>query len=283
LHQLVSSATIVLACSSVALGQTRSADQPRVFEAASVKPNLDTRGRPTAFVPPSGQVVFTHHSLLDLINYAYGLRAPYQLAALPDWARQEQYDIRGVLPASVDGSNEAPRLMQILLAERFKLRVHREMKDTDVYQLVLVQPEHPGPGLTQSLTGNCAAFFATGATLGSPDVPRDENGQIACGTSIAAAPASALRITMLGVAMSEATQRIEQWGGLGRPLSDGTGLSGTWNARLQFSPMQSTVSASLDAPFIESALREQLGLRLVSKRELRPVLIVDSVSRPTPD
>jgi hypothetical protein len=67
----------------------------------------------------------------------------------------------------------------------------------------------------------------------------------------------ALRITMLGVAMSEVTQRIEQWGGLGRPLNDGTELSGTWNARLQFSPMQSTVSVSIDVPFIESALREQ--------------------------
>ena len=273
----------ILVATSPGLRGAQAITERIAFDVTSVKPNPDTQRRAIAFVPASGGVLFTHHSVLALIYYAYGLKTSYELTGVPDWARKEHFDIRANPPAGI-ASDFVPRMMQTLLVDRFKLRAHREMREQGIYSLTPSRPDaKPGPDLKPS-KHDCAAFFATGATLGSSDVPRDEDGRVACGTTVHVLSLTELKIELLGVSSAELVSRLEAWGGLGRPLVDRMQLTGTWNATLRFSRSPTGTSlADSDAPVFETALRDQLGLKLEPGRESRPVLVIDSVDRPSAD
>ncbi|MGP8246780.1 MAG: TIGR03435 family protein [Bryobacteraceae bacterium] len=75
-------------------------------------------------------------SLADLIRTAYKIK-PYQLAG-PDWMGAQRFDILAKMPA---GSNkdQVPEMLQALLADRFKLAVHRDSKEHAVYDLVVAK------------------------------------------------------------------------------------------------------------------------------------------------
>src|SRR5262245_14369681 len=73
-------------------------------------------------------------SLADLIPYAYRVR-PYQLSG-PSWMSETRWDILAKIPEGQPG-DRAPEMMRNLLAERFKLSVHRETREQSVYALVV--------------------------------------------------------------------------------------------------------------------------------------------------
>jgi uncharacterized protein (TIGR03435 family) len=84
-------------------------------------------------------------------------------------------------------------------------------------------------------------------------------------------------------------------GRVGRAIIDQTGLAGTWDLTVTYAPDSTQIPAGTlspnapppvanpDAPSLFAALQEQLGLRLVSTTAPVEVLVVDRVSRPTPD
>ena len=83
-------------------------------------------------------------------------------------------------------------------------------------------------------------------------------------------------------------------GEAGRVVFDKTGLTGTWNVQVEYTPNQMPPPPdgglppginlpSLDAPNLFTALEEQLGLKLVPARGLVDVLIVERIERPTED
>jgi len=61
-----------------------------------------------------------------------------------------------------------------------------------------------------------------------------------------------------------------------------TALNGRFDLDLRFTPESSTAAAP-EFPSIFTAVQEQLGLKLQSERAPVPVLVIDSVQRPTPD
>jgi uncharacterized protein (TIGR03435 family) len=72
--------------------------------------------------------------LTTLIQQAFRVKL-FQVVA-PDWARESRWDILAKLPDG--GSQEqVPEMLQALLADRFKLVVHRENKELPVYALVV--------------------------------------------------------------------------------------------------------------------------------------------------
>lgn len=77
---------------------------------------------------------FTYMSLKDLIVYAYTVK-PYQVDG-PSWLADQRFDIEATIP---DGStkDQAPAMMQTLLAERFKVTVHRDHEEHKVLALVV--------------------------------------------------------------------------------------------------------------------------------------------------
>lgn len=73
-------------------------------------------------------------SLFELICAAYEIK-PYQLSG-PDWMLRSRFGIDAKIPEGVS-KDMVPAMLQSLLAERFKLTVHRESKDHSAYALLL--------------------------------------------------------------------------------------------------------------------------------------------------
>lgn len=141
-------------------GQDAPRSQPTSFEAASVKPN--TSGDPGTSIrrQPGGRFNAVNAPLRALITLAYQLQG-FQLVGAPDWAANERFDIvakiEGDPPPMPPGSPSDPMILAVraLLADRFKLVVHRETRQLDIYALVTASPDgKPGRGLRQT-TQDC--------------------------------------------------------------------------------------------------------------------------------
>ena len=81
-----------------------------------------------------------------------------------------------------------------------------------------------------------------------------------------------------GTTLQQLSRNLAQF--LGRTIVDRTGLDGTFDIELQWSPEQ---TADASGPSIFTAIQEQLGLKLDSQRAPVDVLVVDRVERPAPD
>src|ERR1700745_678292 len=114
-----------------------------VFDVISVKPNKSESGMIRVMGRPDGYFA-NNVSLQMLIQGAYGIREDL-ISGAPSWADSARFDI----DAKVAGSDvealkkltpEQRRLMlQPLLADRFKLKIHVETKQLPVYELVLAK------------------------------------------------------------------------------------------------------------------------------------------------
>jgi uncharacterized protein (TIGR03435 family) len=112
------------------------AEGPMAFEVASVKPAApQTPGRfQISMGGDPGRVNYTFVSVKNLIERAYSIKS-YQVTG-PDWLDSERFDVVAKLP---DGAKQedVPKMLQTLLAERFKLTVHREQKTLPIYALIV--------------------------------------------------------------------------------------------------------------------------------------------------
>jgi uncharacterized protein (TIGR03435 family) len=120
--------------------------QPLAFEVASVKPN--TSGK-TSMMSGPNTVLMENNSLRRLIQIAYRLQG-YDYSG-PAWLDNTYFDVTAKFPAGVT-FKQMPEMLQTLLAERFKLAIHREEKEVSGLLLVLdkkglrIQPVEPGQG-----------------------------------------------------------------------------------------------------------------------------------------
>jgi uncharacterized protein (TIGR03435 family) len=70
---------------------------------------------------------------------------------------------------------------------------------------------------------------------------------------------------------------------LGRPVRDGTGLSGNYDIDLKWRPETADLASSSERPSIFAAVEEQLGLKLEAHKGPSTVLVIDRMERPAPD
>ena len=129
---------LVLAVGAAA-GQTPA--PPPAFEVASVKPAAPlNRGQLLSGQAHAGmridaaRVDIGSMSLEELIRVAFRVK-PYQVSG-PDWMASVRFDVLAKLPEGAS-AEQVPEMLQALLAERFKLTVHRESKEHAVYALVV--------------------------------------------------------------------------------------------------------------------------------------------------
>lgn len=217
-----------------------------VFEVASIKLNLTDSHTSSAGTDPGGRFNATNLSLKDLIGYAYGVRDT-QISGVPRELESRRYDIVARANTVKEMSREEVMpCVQALLADRFRLRVHRETREGLVYALVLAKS---GP----KLTAHAGTQGATG--IGSSSGPGK--------ASIEGSKAS-----MAGLADHLA-------GKAGRPVIDRTGLTGEYDFRLEWASEQA-VDSSLPSFF--TAIQEQLGLKLESMKGPIETIVVDSAS-----
>src|SRR5438270_7214723 len=112
---------------AAAFGQTPARAE---FEVASIRQSPPITAEVKVGVHIDGaQVSVTYFSLKDLIQTAYKLKN-YQVVA-PDWVASERFDIAAKLPAGAN-RDQVPDMLQSLLEDRFKMKVHRDSKEFPV-------------------------------------------------------------------------------------------------------------------------------------------------------
>jgi uncharacterized protein (TIGR03435 family) len=269
-------------------GQEKPAAQPTTFEAASVRPNTSGIPDSTFRRQPGGRFNATNVTLRQIITNAYQIQG-FQLLNLPDWAGQERFDIvariDGNPPPMPPGSPNDPMMLAVraLVEDRFKLVVHREQRELDIYALVMARADRkPGPSLRAS-TQDCERVMRDVARGGVPPSP-PPGVEVFCGMR-----RSFGRVVAGGASMGMLASNLAPQ--LGRTVVDRTGLDGFWDLEMTFAQeMTGPVPAGVelppvdpDAPSLFTAMQEQLGLNLEPTKGQVEVVVVDSVSRPVPD
>jgi uncharacterized protein (TIGR03435 family) len=262
--------------------------QQSAFEVASVRRNVD--GGSASFSPrANGQLVVTNTPLRTLILRAYGLHDS-QLIDAPEWAAVERFDIDARADPPPPSPDALMPMLRTLLSERFQLKVRTETRQLPAYVLVRARGDRRlGPQIRPT-QADCSG--------GARVMTREELMAIAkegwppCGqvvtisfltTSSDGTAGSKIRMRRSGVTMPDFATFLQ--GQVGRPVVDRTGLEGLFDVEYTFAPQPPSPSTELAAganvPPIFVALEEQLGLKLESERAQVPVLVVESVERPT--
>lgn len=229
-----------------ALGQP-ARDAP-AFEVASIKPT-PSADRDGSRSLSGSRLTITKTELIYLISYAYNIRGA-QVVGGPGWVRSEQYDVIGKAEGEATRSVEQFRpMLQALLADRFKLAMHREMRELPVYVLALGKN---GPKMV-AVDGADPGPMSSSGTPGHLSAPK----------------LSMARLAGFLTGMPE----------LRNLVLDETGLTGTYTFNLEWSPENGRAPSG--GPSLFTALQEQLGLKVESGK--RPVehLVIDHVEKPS--
>lgn len=287
---LLTSVFLLAVASPLLRGQAaHTADQSSLeFEVASIKPNSDFSAMPTFLLQPGGRVTITAYPLFQLIRVAYNsnaIQTEAQIVGGPDWLKSERFDFVAKADGSLD-ADETGRPMRLLamlrslLDDRFHLRVHTELREASVGLLVLANRDGKiGPQLHQSAQ-DCRGPVGN---LLPPDSPR-WCGWRGGGTG---------HYTIQGLTMADFATGVAGTWTVGRPVLDRTGLSGRWDAQIDFVPTfvpgpnadsGPVPNPSADTgPSMLSAMQEQLGLKLRVARARVDYLVIDHAEKPTPD
>ncbi len=267
------------------IANAQPAAPPLTFEAASVKPSppvepgagirVGMRGGPGTNDP--GRIAVENFDLRNLISVAYGLNS-YQLSApnLPDAGR---FNISATIPEGT--TKEQFRLMfQNLLAERFKLAVHHEMKEIQVFELVVAKG---GPKMTPSPKDPVRADTAPSPsgpqrpTIGSDGYP-----VLGQGGNATAMMNGRARMRLLNESMDKLAGMLSNQ--FGRPVENKTGIEGEYDVNLYWntegSGTRDAATTELDAgPTLMQAIQDQLGLKVQQTKGQVEMLVVDHIEK----
>jgi uncharacterized protein (TIGR03435 family) len=268
-------ALLTVLAAATALAQSPALPEATLrFEVASIRRNLASDGGYLR-IEPGARFNAVGATPMLLIRQAYG-KLPFQLANVPDWAESEQYDIRAKAPDGVEVAPNMPQLLRSLLRERFRFEGHLETRQLPAYDLLVARADRQlGPGLRRA-TVDCAA-----RKLGAQP-PIDDNGEPLCGLT-----GGPNRIVVRGYPLARFAGMLTT--PMQRMVMDKTGLIGSWNLDLRYTPDQpanpngSVPTIDQNLPSLVTAIQEQLGLKLEPSRAPVEVLVIDRISRPTSD
>jgi uncharacterized protein (TIGR03435 family) len=269
------------------------------FEVAAVKPSTGPTGERGQ--PASGRYTATR-TVKFFIADAFFFGTPLQMSRViggPEWIDSARYEINAQASTAFQSSPDGPPrelflMIRSLLQDRFKLKTHIETRELPVYELVLARPGGSlGPQLRQS-TVDCDALMAA-VRAGAPPPARQPNEPPPCGAM--RGPARVLAgglpmsqfANMLTLVMADANGPAG--GSDARLVIDKTGLNGRFAFTLAWTPEkmpEGTPPPGIppidpNGPRLETALLEQLGLKLQPARSRMEVVVIDSVEQPTPD
>lgn len=277
------------------------------FEVASVRPsnpNPDP-GNPLGSIAlmlpqPGGRFSARNTPLSMLIMAAFELKQDAQLVGGAPALLAAKYDIVAKAPVANIGPKQLPHLLRTLLADRFKLKTHTEMRELPVYDLVLARSDgRLGPDLRPSKSdcSNADEIAARqGAALAKGDVGSFIGKPAPC--SVATDPSGGPLNLMMRGDGQEMKQLVEMLSQLtGRTVRDKTGLTGRYDFDMKMDlemtlalarRMGANVPAAVNIPQADGSslmttLNEQLGLKLESTRDSVPVVVIDSVEEPAAD
>jgi uncharacterized protein (TIGR03435 family) len=255
----VLAAAIGLMFRSLACGQEKPTRL--TFDVATIKPSQPGL-RSGGIKPLPGGTGYTaqniHVKLMISLMYKVPMR---QITGGPDWLNSENFDVeaRTDHPYSIDDLHV---MFQNLLADRFRLRFHKEVKEGPVYVLTVDKS-----GLKMQPDGS-------GQALQIPVLPGKDNEFV--GT----------RVPMQYLCWWLSQQL--QWDG--RPVIDRTGLNKSYDFTLSFMPefppdfpKENLPPELLDRPSLFDALQQQLGLKLEAQKGPVENYVIDHIEKPSED
>jgi uncharacterized protein (TIGR03435 family) len=256
--------------------------QAPAFDVASIRPNQDRAGG-TIQLQPNGRLMATGTTVKALILRAYALHQS-QLIGAPEWIDVERFDIDARVATPPPGGPDGMLpLVRTLLTERFGLRVRPESRELPAFLLIHARNDRSLGSQVRPTQADCSGS----APVSLPDRKSIMEAWPPCGmaytvTYVDGAGASKSRVRRSGITLKDFAPTLQ--GAVDRPVLDRTGLEGRYDIEYSFAAQpntNTTVVALQDVPSIGAALEEQLGLKLESQRTAVPVLVVDSVTRPT--
>jgi bla regulator protein BlaR1 len=256
--------------------QGTAAPTPAVLVAytkASIKPNkndtpmpeFNIKGKPfTGALSKPDRFMATNVTLRWLLRVAYGVQDS-QIVGGPDWLNSEKFDVDAKVDASLveqlaklsqqnDGI-ERGHMLQALLADRFKITLHREIRELPTFTLVVADG---GPKFHAAKPGDTYSNGPMGPR-GSPagiGFWEPERGKLFN------------QGQPIGALVSDLSGR------LGQMVVDKTGLTGNFDFTLQWTP-DAGKNADTDASAILAAVQDQLGLKLERQNTPTEVLAID--------
>ena len=292
-------ALVLISVSTVVFAQTGKA--PVTLEAAAVKPAPPEMPplAPGNWAPPtSSSARLRPMTLRTLVMYAFDIlprRHDPEPIGGPAWIDKLAYQL--VLKFSdVPSIPQAQAAIRTLIEERFKLRWHKEARELPVYALVVARADgRLGPGLQPSKV-DCRAYSDTLERTGRGAVAKEITPD--CGLTSGGAPAVAtvaklphtyprgaqvIHGTATMREIVQAMMRVDRENE--RAILDRSGLSGSFEVHLWWVPVRSggIVPDAADVMTIQTAVQEQLGLKLELRREPRDVIVIDSAEMPVLD
>ena len=247
-------AGLLLLLGSRALAQSA----PLSFEAADLKPNKSGDVRMMVDFQPGGRLSARNVPLKILIALAWRVR-PDSVTAGPNWLASDRYDVVAKA-AQTTPPDDLRRMLQTLLAERFKLSLHVDRKPMPAYALLLAKS---GAKLDPSTPGLLTEQRCR------PGDPIPGQKQVIC---------EHMSMTLFADTLQELAPRD-----LDAPVINQTDLAGAFAFKLTWSPAARPPSADtpepLAGPTLSEALENQLGLKLENRKLPLPVLVIDRIER----
>jgi uncharacterized protein (TIGR03435 family) len=260
------------------------------FEVASIKRSKNDES-PGGGAPTPGRLDLACVTTANLIRLAYLIfptgqaNAPvspntFQIAIAggPSWVDSDRNRINAKAGQPVNVEMMKGPMMQTLLEDRFKLKLHREAKSNDVYELTVAKD---GPKLKPARENGCVVFDRNHPPIQTAGQP----GPILCG-SVRANPEGGADI--LGVTMPDLCRQLSAY--VDRKILDKTGVKGIFDVHLDLSladlvssgaaPDSLSPSIAGDGGPIASAVKK-LGLQMRSGKSTGEILVIDYVERPS--
>jgi uncharacterized protein (TIGR03435 family) len=236
----------------IAAAQTQDAKPgPARFEVAAIHPAgpaADTE--PSGCSTGSGLVRCVNVTLKRCIVGAYGVR-PHQVLGGPEWIDTDRFQITARAEQPV-GDKPLMAMMQILLAERFKLAFHQEQRSGEI---MVLEVARTGPKLSPAP----ADARSSGHNLHD-------------------------HLEVTKITIGEFAEILAR--NLDVPVEDHTGLVGEFNFVLRWNPTDASVHDREEALHalrseVSAAVAKQLGLTLKSRKARVKVLVIDSAEKPS--
>ena len=273
-------ALLALAWSIVPCHTAFSQTTPHVaFDVVTIKPSKEAVGGMGLGRSSPNGISLINTTAKSLMRNAYGVKEEL-ISGGPNWINTSEYDVEAKVlntdavapPLSRD---QIKQMIQALLADRFKLVAHTEMKEIPVYELTIAKA---GPKLQEAKSGDT---YANG--LKGPD------GRTGAGLMMIVDG----KFTGQGISISGLVDTLSLV--LGRTVVDKTGLTGKYDITLLLPrpegaagpmPTPSTdasakVSSETSSPAFFTVLEEQLGLKLHSAKGLGKTLVIDHIEKPS--
>jgi uncharacterized protein (TIGR03435 family) len=243
-----------------------SAAQAPIFDVASIKRNTSDEPVGGSISPPAGgRFQANNVTLRTLIRTAYDVEN-FQISGGPRWLDSDKFDVNAKAAGSATWP-ETRLMLQDLLATRFKLLLTRESRPISAYALGIGKN---GPKLSPPTDAGCQP-----PPIGACSRLRFVNRKVLTGVNVSTAQLAQVLTTMIG-----------------RPVIDETGLNSIFDFKMDFvldlprsepAPGADDGGTQSPGPSVFTTIQEQLGLKLVPKKDPVQILVISEGERPTPN